>query len=208
MNSLHLELLRNATDVLREKDVKTYFSLREGLRNPAHLDRSFFSRKFASYYGLNRAHLGSPLTTKFFELLFNFPNANYAEPYGDLLKQLYDIPRQKGDRVLCFSFVTKLIAIHDESKPLYDRHVRDFFGLMPPAIGSVDFRIVGFLANLAAIQKCYADWTKGADFHGLTAPLFQRIPDLSNCHSSRVCDFLVWTVGSKNLWGQKEKNIV
>jgi hypothetical protein len=97
------------------------------------------------------------------------------------------------------SFVSKLIAIHDESRPIFDTHVSNFFGLFVPHVGKIEFRITRFIRHLNYIQGQYESWAVDSRFQSISQQLFRKQPALRGCHSSRICDFLVWTVGAAEL---------
>jgi hypothetical protein len=148
---------------------------------------------------LNIGGLTTDWKNRFFELLFNCETHKVLDPYTPILTELYNFPRLKGDHILAFSFVSKLVAIHDESRPIFDAHVSNFFGLRAPSIGPTEHRISGFLANLNYIQKTYEAWSIDHRFTPLLKNLTARYSDLSTCHHSRLCDFLVWTIGRMNI---------
>jgi hypothetical protein len=91
------------------------------------------------------------------------------------------------------------VAIHDESRPLFDVHVSKFFGVAPPAVGSLEFRIAGFVDNLLRVQEQYESWAADPHFIRIVKPLLRKHPKLKTCHPTRLCDFLVWTVGRYEL---------
>src|SRR5581483_4292757 len=130
---------------------------------------------------------------RYFELLFAFDRLR-AEPYHDLLLELYQLPRRKGDQSLQFSFVSKLVAFHDERQPLYDSNVGSFFGLGPPEVGPIEFRISGFVDNLKEIARRYCNWCEHEEFAAILDDVRARHPGLAACHSVRLCDFLVHKV--------------
>ena len=152
-------LLSKAADAIRPADFAEYFELRRllGSRRPA--DHREFQVRFARYYRLNNGGLTEAFKRRYFQLLFTSRPCGEEDPYTPLLLTLYRFPRRKGDHSLQASFVSKLVAIHDESRPLYDVHVRNFFGMAPPAVGSIEFRIAGFVENLRRIQEEYESWT-------------------------------------------------
>jgi hypothetical protein len=190
---VHLEVLLKAVQKIgNEEDVAVYCELKRLLASDS---RDEFKAKFTRYYALNSSGLTNEFKQQYFELLFNFKGHDFEDPHTPILLELYKIKRRKGDRALQFSFVSKLVAIYDESWPLFDKFVSEFFGLGPPAYGSPAFRIAGFVTNLKCIRERYNSWAADPDFSKLTKPLFQRLPQLKDCHKNRVCDFLVWTAG-------------
>jgi hypothetical protein len=133
-----------------------------------------------------------------FSLAIFFSREMPNEPHRVALEKLLPIERIKGDKALQFSFVSKLVAIHDEQQPIFDRYIGFFFGIGPPSLMLLpEFRIMGFLQNLAEIRRRYEAWSKDKMFTEVLCDLRRKIPDLADCHEVRICDFLVWSVGKK-----------
>lgn len=195
-----LDLVSRGAAHIMESEVAPYFALRAMLsRNEAH-ERPLFRKQFTTFYGLNAAGVTDTFKTRYFELLFGLKlDPRVPPPYEALLLDLHRIKRRKGDNVLAASFVSKLVAMHDESRPLFDRHVSHFFGVDVPSAGPLEFRIAGFVANLDAIRGHYLAWSKRKEFLSVVASLRERIPCLTSCHDVRICDFLVWTVGRRRI---------
>jgi hypothetical protein len=194
------DLLSKAAECCAASDLDPYFELRRLLASVHNEDRLEFKRRFTTYYRLNHGGLTEAFKARFFELLFAFKLASGSrDPYEPLLRELYEFPRRKGDRALQASFVSKLVAVHDDSRPIYDVHVHNFFGISPPAVGPIEFRIAGLVANLRHIQDTYEAWTADARFTGLVQPLMQQNASLRTCHPTRLCDLLVWTVGARKV---------
>ena len=114
-----------------------------------------------------------------------------AGHYQYFLLDLYDYERRQGDKALQFSFVSKLVAFHDEARPLYDQNVRNFFGLSPPKTGTNEFKIRGFVQNLNEITRRYAHWIQEEQFMEILSCMRERCPALTSRHPIRLCDFLV-----------------
>lgn len=197
-NATHWYLLEKAAERIRPTDFDGYFGLKDLLASKDHKDRREFQRRFASYYRLHNAGLTDAFKKRYFTLFFEF-QPRQKDPYTSLLLELYNIPRRKGDHSIQASFVSKMVAMRDESRPLFDRHVSNFFGLSVPSVGSVQFRIAGFVRNLQYIQANYETWAADDRFRRITTVLFDKHPRLQTCHPTRVCDFLVWTVGDREI---------
>ena len=193
------ELLRKAAEHEKPANFSTYFELRRLLAGGNATDRAEFRRLFTSYFVLNVGGLTEAFKEKYFELLFACRPAGHRDPYTSLLRELYHFPRRKGDFVIHASFVTKLVAIHDDSRPLFDIHVHRFFGRGVPPLGPLDLRIAGFVSNLCLIQADYDSWAKDKRFRPIADTLCDREPRLRRSHPTRLCDFLVWTVGARRL---------
>jgi hypothetical protein len=200
MENCEVKLLAEAaTDTDRLiKTSSTYATLRKLISDHSPDRERTFAELFSRYYGLNAAGLTDEWKAEYFRLLFSFRTKMPAEPHREVLSRLYVIPRRKGDQSLQCSFASKLVGIHDEAQPIFDRYVEDYFGLRPPSLRApLEFRISGFLQNLSEISRRYCAWTKDERFTEIVLDLRQRIPDLANCHTVRICDFLVWGVGKK-----------
>jgi hypothetical protein len=182
---------------IQQKPVDSYCKLRAWL--PDATKRADFRILFSKYYGLNFGGFTENWKDKYFDLLFTIDVSSLGDPHTATFKTLYSHKRIKGDNVLAFSFVTKLVAIHDESQPIYDKHVAAFFGISSPSTGSNDFRIAGFLANLKYIRRTYLTWSEDQAYVDILKTLRGRFPSLKNCHYVRLFDFLVWTVGRSKI---------
>jgi hypothetical protein len=162
-------------------------------------DNNEFRSRFSKYCKLNNSGLTEEFKARYFEMLFAFVPGEQVDPYTPLLLELYTFPRRQGDQTLQASFVSKLIAIHDESRPIFDRQVSNFFGLFVPCVGKVEFRITHFIRHLSYLQGQHESWAGDRRFQSISQQLFLKQPALRNCHASRICDFLVWTVGAEEL---------
>ena len=199
LNDYQFDLLSQASNHLTRKDLAPYFKLRSLLSIRLHDFEPEFKRTFVHHYGMNAGGLTDEFKELFFKLLFDLNVHESLDPYTQNLRTLYKIPRRTKDNALHCSFVSKMVAIHDDSRPIFDRHVAKFFGISVPSIGSVDFRIAGFISNLHRIRSIYAAWSQDLRFQEVQRHLFKNIPDLQDSHHVRVCDALVWTVGRKKL---------
>jgi hypothetical protein len=193
---LHWELLAKAAKARKADDFSKYFEIKDLLATKAPEARAKFRRLFTQWYGLNSAGLTDAFRDRYFQLLFAAKPVGKRDPYSSILLDLYEIPRRKGDPSLQCSFVSKLVAIHDESRPIYDVYVREFFGMAPPSVGSIKFRVAGFVANIDRIREEYGEWAQSPRFQGVVEPLFKMNPSLRHCHPHRALDVLVWTVGA------------
>lgn len=193
------ELLQRAADVTEQGAFAEYFELKRLLQSNNANDRREFETLFSTFFRLHSGGLTPEFKAKYFERLFEFVPGRDVDPYTQLLLELYGFPRRQGDRALQASFVSKLVAIHDESRPLFDRHVSNFFGLSVPCVGKIEFRISRFTAHLNDIQAHYQSWAADSRFGSVAQALFMKQPRLRGCHPSRICDFLVWTVGAEKL---------
>lgn len=134
-----------------------------------------------------------------FRITFLIQRTNAERTASSRITRIVSVTANKKDHALQFSFVSKLVAIHDEQEPIFDRYVQSYFGLGPPSLaGLTEFRISGFLQNLDEIGRRYRAWSDYEPFAAILDGLRQNIPGLKDCHSFRICDFLVWSVGKKH----------
>jgi hypothetical protein len=201
-NKYQLGLLRKAVSYLELKDISPYLTLRELLNEKRAGFEEEFTPKFEKYYGLRgRAGLTDDFKKRYFEILFSLKVKDHNDPHTPILKELYEFRRLQGDKALQCSFVSKLVAIHDESYPIFDKHVEAFFGISAPDRDSenVDFRIAGFVANLMYLRYIYRCWAGDNEFQTIVQAAKQRFPILKPCTVPRIADFLVWAVGHYKL---------
>lgn len=200
MDDTELKLLSDAamdTPHIASTTTK-YVTLRKLLADASPDGEKVFRQKFSSYYELNAAGLTNKWKEEYFKLLFSFRKSMPDEPHRYVLNTLFQIQRHQGDKSLQFSFVSKLVSIHDELQPIFDRYVKYYFGLGPPSLMKLpEFRISGFLRNLAEVRRRYAVWSDNAKFAVILHGLRATVPGLAQCHPVRICDFLVWSVGKK-----------
>jgi hypothetical protein len=199
LQQFQVQMLGRAAKELTQKDLKPYFDLKRLLPRPVGERRLEFERLFAKFYGLNAAAVSDRFKERFFERLFlaNLKAKEWPD-YSNLLRELHEIPTRRKKQAFPASFVSKLVATCDDSRPLYDRHVANFFGLAIPVAGSLAYRSAILVSHLEFLRSLYTEWSK-QELASSLDELRTRIPDLDSCHSVRLCDFLVWTVGRKKL---------
>ena len=189
-----LQCLASAVELL---DTEKYLVLKKLYSEG---DTTTFRDKFMQYYHLNRAHPSAEFITSYFRLLFTPNLANTSEPYSSILKELYEFKGLNGIKSLQFSFVSKLLAMQDESHPLYDLHVRRFFGMRPPNSNTSEGRIEQFIGQMLIIRKAYNYWENDKRFQAIISKAIERKPELGCCKVPRIIDLLVWTAGRKKLY--------
>ena len=193
------KLLDKAAARINPIAIDNYLELRRLLvsKSPAH--RKHFRRAFSTFYRLQIGGLTEAFKDRYFELLFRHAPGSDQDPYTSILLALYEVRRRQGDRSIQASFASKLVAIHDESRPIFDRHVSHFFGISVPSLGSPEFRIARFVENLAIIRSRYDEWSADPKFKTIVTKARQVNPRILECHPNRICDFLVWTIGNQKL---------
>jgi hypothetical protein len=200
MTTQQKAVLIKAASMIEVGDLSNYFEVRRlfplvrsGQANETEQGR--FEKAFSKFYAMD-GRVWPPAERRFFyDLLYGLHITPASQPYRRLLNTLAE--RRNGN--LEFSFVSKLVATHDEKRPIWDVHVRAFFGLKPPKRGSPRQRITEFLRQLKFIRRQYQSWHP--DFGDVAHEMQDRIQPLRNCHENRICDLLVWTAGKRGLIG-------
>lgn len=197
----HIQALAEAEQLIRARDFRPYFELKELLRDSSPAARQRFRSRFTTYYGLSKGGLTDQFKDRFFEILFDGNVIIDGRPnFSTILNDLSALERRTGDRAIPFSFVSKLVVVHCESCPIYDKHVRSFFGQTAPA-SSVDdaARIKWFVDFLESISASYAEWARDPRVVPILQKFKKRDPRLRKCHPVRLLDFLVWKTGNARL---------
>ena len=214
MNYEHKRQLIGAAETLvQENKLTHYFKAREAfqtlLKEPGNVEiRKQFEENYSKFYHLNSRIVGQEFIDPYFQELFLLDLNTLADPYQKLLLTL----KLSSRRRVCmqFSFVSKLVATHDDSKAIYDSNVRRFLAKLPGLSLSIppstdrphndEVRIRRYIEVLKEIQKEYESWEP--EFDEICTPLLERIPKLKDCHRNKVWDFLVWTAGRKSVMGK------
>ncbi len=193
-------LLDLAVTKLEEEDVGKYLRMRDLINTQPLEWKTEFRKLFSSYYRLNAGGITDEFKEEYFKLLFSFVPNNVENQYKKLLVHLHKYPGRNGKRRLDFSFVSKLISIHDESWPIFDVHVRNYFGICVPLIESIEMRIEIFTTHMISLKRVYDEFCHDPGISGTLDQLVAKYPGLEECHDSRKIDFLVWTVGKYKIW--------
>jgi len=199
----HIEALAKAESWIFHSDLCPHLELKELLNNKmTPQERERFRYLFIKIYGLNRGGLTKSFIKKYFDIMFDgsiYKDSGQPD-YSRILNTLYKFKRKQGDRSLQFSFVSKLVAIHQQSSPLYDTHVLAFFGVKAPA-ATIDkkIRINWYIDFLDHVRNSYIEWEKDKRLRLLISKIKARDSRLEQFDTVRLMDFLVWNVGNKKL---------
>ncbi len=203
LTPVHIAVLDKAETLMFHCDFCPYLELKAMLAAGKPFDKVRFQILFHDYYGLGIGGLTPEFEEKFFEILFGGNVIVNGQPdYEGILFALYKIPRKKGDYALPLSFVSKLVAIHREDRPIYDSRVLEFFNAKAPlSIKNTDpqLRIDWYVKFLNEVAADYAAWAQNPSVAPILSRLKARDPRLGQCHTVRLMDFLVWKVGNQKL---------
>ena len=193
--------LQDAESLMFHSDFCPYLELKKLLSEKSASAHGRFRTLFTTFYGLNVGGLTEEFKDRYFEILFAGDFLRNGQPdFASILNELSDIPRRTGDRAMPFSFVSKLVAIHHEESPIYDRHVLAFFKSKAPAASEKKAdRIQWFVQFLKQVRTDYGAWARDARISPVLETLKARDPLLAACHNVRLVDFLVWKAGNQKL---------
>ena len=200
LETRHFEAFAKAEAKI-QADYKIYLALKDLLLDPSPQARKDFRQLFTNYYGLNTGGLTPEFKDRFFEILFSGEVIVDGRPdFVAILSELSLFKRRKGDFAMPFSFVSKLVAMHQESSPIFDRRVADFFQeYAPPASVEKAKRIEWFVGFLDRVSTDYQTWAVDDRMQPILSKLRARDPRLDSCHVVRLIDLLVWRVGNQKL---------
>ena len=195
MNGLNKEQLNQLQCGIGLLNISKYLEVRKLYPQG---DTPHFRDIYKRYYHLNVAQLSEQFLDHYFNLLFSQNIGKTTEPYSQILRELYDYPNRRGLNTLQFSFVSKLMATRDENRPVYDKHVRDFFKLSMPSGNDVNARIAQYIYQLSWLRETYELWQLDSNFKEIVAQVRDKYSLLIDCPATRVADLLVYTVGKHN----------
>lgn len=187
----HIAALEQAEALMFHCDICPYLELKVLLKDAT--KRPQFEILFIQYYKLGIGGLTEAFKKRFFEILY----AGTTD-FVPILEELRAIPRRTGDHALHLSFASKLVAMHKEDSPIYDRHVVAFFGAKVPLPSA---RVDWFTGFLGRVAGDYEPWAAEPSVATILDRLKSRDPRLDSCHNVRLMDFLIWKVGSQRLLG-------
>ena len=198
LEQMHIEALNKAETLMAHRDFCPYLELKALLPDATPHARARFRSLFTRYYGLNVGGLTEAFKDRFFEILFAGISKNGQPDFLTILNDLSLIPRKNGTPAMPFSFVSKLVAIHRETSPIYDRHVLKFFKQKAPAASKTKEDRIGWYVNfLRQVATDYEGWAKDPRVTPILTRLKARDPLLDQCNAVRLVDFLVWKVGNQ-----------
>jgi hypothetical protein len=195
-----LEIVCRAAPLVDGGDVERYIELKRLKQSPSASDRTLFEEQFASCCVPESSMPSDAFRRRYFDLLRTLSAPVDGNTYATLLAELNAIANRQARHPLPASLVSKLVAIHDESNPVFERYVSRFFGVVVPAEGGLHYRIALLLDHLERIGRTYVTWATDPAFCTATAALCERIPGLALCHPVRLCDFVV--SAAVRHWGQ------
>ena len=197
----HINALDKAEQLMLRVNYCPYLDLKDLVDENTVFARKQFRKLFASYYSLNAGGLTDEFKDKYFAILHSGKLFKKGKPRYEAINILLSkIKRRKGDFALSLSFVSKLVAIHDETCPIYDRYVLEFFGAKATSAAKPrKDRIEWFVKFIAAVKEDYQAWANDSQIKNILSRVKARDATLAKCDEVRLLDFLVWQVGNQKL---------
>lgn len=115
----------------RNRDIEPYLTLQALFQNGSISDNSNYKTTYRKYWQLNAARLSDNYCEHYFRVLEKYRNREDKSIEG-IVKELYEVPSNAKDKkTLQFSFATKLLHTIDNTRPIYDSLIADFYFLPP-----------------------------------------------------------------------------
>jgi len=138
-----------------EKYCKQYRTITEKLHGIDVRNDSEYQRTYKNFWTMN-PWLNKKFCVSYFTKLEQYKNNKKDINLESLLRDLYKIPvNNKGTRALQFSFVTKLIHVIDNNKPIYDNKIGDFYFIRITDNNDIDERIESGIRIYRFLEKEY-----------------------------------------------------
>ena len=113
----------------RSRDIEPYLTLQSIFQNGSILNNSNYKTTYRIYWQLNAARLSDNYCDHYFRVLEKYRNRDDQDVEG-VVKALYEVSSNSKDKkTLQFSFATKLLHTIDNTRPIYDSLIADFYFL-------------------------------------------------------------------------------
>lgn len=177
----------------REKEIKPYLTILRLFNDGRIYNNAEFQFVYRKYYQLNAARLSEDYCTHYFNVMDELRNIEHNDIIN-VVEKLYEVPtNSRGKQVIMFSFATKLIHTIDNTQPLYDSFVADFYFF--PQIDSnwtYSKKLFTYLESYGYLQQ---EYKRIIDNHLLSESieLFRKRFDLPQAYTDQeIIDTLLW----------------
>jgi hypothetical protein len=111
----------------RRKDIDPYLSMTGMFRAGSVSDNDEYQAMYRKYWQLNAARLSDSFCKHYFQVMERCRHSNNLN-IKEVVEALYSVPsNSKGRKTIQFSFATKLLHTIDNTLPVYDSLVGDFY---------------------------------------------------------------------------------
>ncbi|MBI1814602.1 MAG: hypothetical protein HYR72_06470 [Deltaproteobacteria bacterium] len=157
---------------------------------------SAYQSKYRAFWAMNAARLSPAYCAEYFRRL---AAAGRRQPaLASLATDLFNVPTQsKGRQSLQFSFVTKLVHMHDHHSPIYDSQIAAFYFFRQPDRGLDLAQRVERLVNFHAfLSREYARILANGLLRKSMAAFRARFKPV-HFTDEKVIDSLIWATVSR-----------
>jgi hypothetical protein len=111
----------------RKRDIDPYLKMAEMFNAGRVSDNHEYKTIYRKYWQLNAARLSDHYCNHYFQVMEDHRHQGQID-IEDVVKLLYEVPsNSKGRKTIQFSFATKLLHTIDNTRPVYDSLVGDFY---------------------------------------------------------------------------------
>jgi hypothetical protein len=111
----------------KEKDIDPYLKMAEMFSAGSVSDNDEYKTIYRKYWQLNAARLSDHYCNHYFQVMEDHRHKDQIDIEA-VVKALYEVPsNSKGIKTIQFSFATKLLHTIDNTRPVYDSLVGDFY---------------------------------------------------------------------------------
>lgn len=112
----------------RRKDIDPYLNMAEIFNKGSISENDNYKAIYRKYWQLNAARLSDEYCGHYFKVMEDYRHIDRID-IEDVVRALYEVPSNSKGKTIQFSFATKLIHTIDNTRPVYDSLVCDFYFL-------------------------------------------------------------------------------
>lgn len=151
---INKNIVKVLNSIDRDSDINTYLKIMEIFNEGFISNNEIFKSVYRKYYQLNAARLSENYCSHYFKVMDDF---RYKENISIkvVVEELYKVPTNAKDKnIIMFSFATKLLHTIDNTRPLYDSFVGDFYFFPQIKINwSYDKKLSTYLQGYGFLQQ-------------------------------------------------------
>lgn len=188
----------NASRIVRNIDqesIDVYLFLREQFNNSNVSQNPLFQFVYRSFYRLDNAGLTPEFKTEYFSILEKNRGGNWIN-IETIVAALHKYPNRKRQKSLQFSFVTKMVNMIDDAKPIYDSEVARMFQFnTPPYTKTFQERLADYLKFYKKLEEVYKEIISCNKLFTVFGDLESALENVHFLSDTKKLDFLVWSAG-------------
>jgi hypothetical protein len=159
-------------------------------KTSAQIHTEEYRKDYRDFWGMNQARLSA----SFYEVYFRSLGDSIAQTptLAVVIAQLYEAStRGNGQRIVPFSFATKLMHMANRQLPIYDSHVAEFYFFEPPTDSDYQVRIAA-LTNF--YEYLIEEYARVLNDGLLTTSIerFRREYSGESWTDEKIIDSLIW----------------